>query len=531
MVTKASIDIGSLGNTISWGTGTYTLRVPAGLLVETDNNHTPSIAQTKTFLVPQTAPSFVSGTTGIGRRWSTPWGGTGYYANNGFIAAGISFNPLIGKKLGTGYFNLYKLDGTLLVQMGVNDTDLVKWTANNDSVIFNITDYLDTALDNQWYYITYDAGVLNNLYRTGPIPALTSTSTISFANLVVTNMTNTNRTFVINNETQIFATNTPQLENKQHYYIYNSVTVLDTNHSVILSTSDGEFGFSQYGTDKASTFTISGSIDSINSTIGQVLFWPNVGATSGTVTYTQKYTGVTVALRTINLTGTTGSSTSTVITFSTASTIITYNPLYKFMKYGTADILVVGGGAGWGRLITTSGPNPYYNISGGGAGGVVEVLNDPVPSQFTLRVGGISTASGIQSYVVGYSQTYTASGGQQSVATVPSVIYGGTSGSPQSYAGGQSYYTFDQYGNFTGYGGGGGGAGGVGDQGGTFAYLTGRGGAGYVSTITGQTYAFGGDGLNAKSHRTWPYGSGQGSNTGGSSAGGNQGVVVIRLKI
>ena len=163
----------------------------------------------------------------------------------------------------------------------------------------------------------------------------------------------------------------------------------------------------------------------------------------------------------------------------------------------TVEVLVVGGGGGGGSGATSIGAQPS---GGAGAGGGVQYSSSKIlaDGSYPITVGGASTRGGAGNPSVALD--YTAAGGG-----AHSGMTGGTSGAPQSNAGGSpSTYS----------GGGGGGAGGVGGNA-TGPVTGGVGGSGYTSSITGTSVAYAGGGHG---------GDAPGAAAPGDGGGGSNGV-------
>ena len=142
----------------------------------------------------------------------------------------------------------------------------------------------------------------------------------------------------------------------------------------------------------------------------------------------------------------------------------------------TVEVLVVGGGGGGGSGATSVGAQPE---GGAGGGGGVQYSSSTVVADgsYPITVGGASTRGGAGNPSVALNLTGAGGGAHSGMS-------GGTSGAPQSNAGGGS----GTYG-----GGGGGGAGGAGTPA-PGPVTGGVGGSGYTSSITGTSVAYAGGG-------------------------------------
>ena len=335
------------------------------------------------------------------------------------------------------------------------------------------------------------------------------------------------RSYVANNENLLFSSNTPQIDD---------LNTSGATYSITFSSSIGTFSSDSY-VAPTSPFTYSGSYEQVNLIFSQIRFYPTKSSTaSGTFTYTQQKNAVTQVTRTIDLTGSAGSYTTTTYSF-TANEI--WTPKNIDTKYGVADILLVGGGGGSGG-----------QGGGGGGGGVYETTNQTIAQQtYTVTIGSGGLGASFASPVVGipagnaglsgYPGTSTTAfgftagggGGGGGYLNLSGGVYtynkfGGASGSPQNNAGG----TYS--GTVTGYvpstfnrGGGGGSPASVGANG-----PNGNGGAGYTSTINGLVYAQGGGGYATGSPSNQPPpNTGRGGSDVGLYKDGATGFALIRF--
>jgi len=185
-------------------------------------------------------------------------------------------------------------------------------------------------------------------------------------------------------------------------------------------------------------------------------------------------------------------------------------------KMLSVQALVVGGGGGGANAINSSRPGP-----GGGGGGVLEQpigVTLGTAYAVTVGAGGASQANGSHSLL---GQVCAAGGaGANNTGAIASAATGAGATStsvrnasvitPQGFSGGLL---------FSGFGSPCGGGGGAGSQGGDGANLvSGSGGNGRASSITGSVYLFGGGGGSGS------YGGTAGS--GGASGGGGGSVTT-----
>lgn len=356
---------------------------------------------------------------------------------------------------------------------------------------------------------------------------INSTSSLSVPTTKIVKNISRARTYIGNNENVLFSTNVPYIDS----------TDTSGTYTITFSSSIGTFSSSST-VAPVSPWTYTGTMAEVNAIYSQILFYPTKNYSStGTITYTHALGGTTEFTRTVNLTGTAGSFATQIITFNTVGSN-SWSPNNSQVKYGLADILIVGGGGGG------YGENPLYSNEygghGGGGGGVRELYNQTLSlTSYTAIVGdkglgkyerfGTPTSGGNSSFF-----GYTSNGG----ATPGSLSGpGGTSGSPGSYAGGTWYRKTISAGDVY-YGGGGGGAAGAGGNGGDG--FGGAGGAGFSSAILGYGVGAGGTGSYYTGSNGWNplfYGSGGhgGKNTtiGGSTykkgSDGVKGVVIIKI--
>jgi hypothetical protein len=311
--------------------------------------------------------------------------------------------------------------------------------------------------------------------------------------LLIENLTA--RAYTGNNENSIFSSDTP--------IIGDSNPSTTSTFDVVLTSSLGTFSTSST-TVAVSPFTITGSLTSVNSALANVKFYPTAGTSSnGTFTFQVKKDTVSQATRTVNLTGTAGTYSTTTTTYTTTTM---FTPTNGDVLYGLADILLVGGGGGGA-------------IGGGGGGGqVLEYTNIAITSGVkTVNVGLGGNAGGSASSASLYSGNnynfdasdggnssalgylaYGGSGGKSNVTgTAASYTLhtpnhnGGASGSGNS--GGSAYNQYDSFSlKFDFAGGGGAGNGAVGQNGSSTD--KGNGGDGTSSSLSGSSVYYGGGG-------------------------------------
>ena len=335
----------------------------------------------------------------------------------------------------------------------------------------------------------------------------------------------TARAYTGNNENNIFSSDTP--------IIGDSNPSTTSTFDVVLTSSLGTFSTSST-TVAVSPFTITGSLTSVNSALANVKFYPTAGTSSnGTFTFQVKKDTVSQATRTVNLTGTAGTYSTTVTSYTT-TTIFT--PSNGDVLYGLADILLVGAGGGG---ITGGG--------GGGGGGVKEITNQSISyTTYTLTVGDGGLANNTYAETVpptnnidGNSGGNTSAfgftaigglGGKLPYTNTAGASSGGDSGYPSS-AGATTRNTGSNNSTFTTPGGaflgGSGGGAGAGSNGvapdNSIGGHGGNGGDGIQSSITGTSIYYGGGGGGHGANGVQAYiGGSRGS--GGAGGGGFGGL-------
>jgi len=362
--------------------------------------------------------------------------------------------------------------------------------------------------------------------------ALSVSTTANFSGYVAA-VNLTDRTYLANQNNQIFATNTPVVDTP------GSGTV-----TVVLTSALGQFASSSSAVP-VTTLTISGDKTTVNAALINVYFYPTKGSSSsGTFSWQQSLDGNLLFTKTIGLTGFANNFAETVIEYTNNGTFtlaITQNQAY----YGLLDLLIVGGGGG-----------AAYAGGGGGAGNVLEYTNLALTSGNKTIVVGAGAAAGSAGWnsigSAGNSSSafgYTAAGGapgQKNVTITPYapvsgwVVYtvSNPGGNNASFAGGTYTYTSPgvppgdpDTATLLSYGGGGGGKTSSGQNGG--ASPGGTGGNGITSTITGNSYARGGwaRGASISGPPAATYGSGgdSGYPSATSRTAGIRGYVYVKI--
>lgn len=299
------------------------------------------------------------------------------------------------------------------------------------------------------------------------------------------------RSYVSHQTNNIFSSSTP--------YINDGSDVGQT-YTITLSSTVGQFGSNVSNAISSNTYTFVGNLTQVNNQFNSLVFVPRPGpAANGTFTYTQARNGVNQVNSTLAMTGLTGSLVSQTYSFTTGGNI-TFTEQQAL--YGNIQILSVAGGEGGGDTYS-------------GGGGQARLINasrngqDPVSSgtySITIGTGGPnigSSRSGGNTYATKNSviQFSSLGGGQGGVRTSKnSWDNGELTGSFNTGGNGVTYQPYPLSNSLL-YGGGGGTGDGnqntVGDGNGGNATLTplitGAGGNGLYSDISGslQTYGWG----------------------------------------
>jgi len=366
-------------------------------------------------------------------------------------------------------------------------------------------------------------------------------------NAYINNMIN--RTYTTNNITQLFSTSTPSLDDQPD---------VGQTYTITLNSPVGKFGnsvayfSSNTFANLANTYTFTGNTTTVNANYSNIRFAPtNRVSGNSTFTYTQSRDGNSQVSLTKTLTANVQAFGANTYTY-TANT--TFTPTFSEAQYGTANVLLVGGGGGasFGRE-NTVGPGTIFNNSGGGGGGGGILKQTGISlytNEYTVTIGaggtGTNTATGNSgSGNAGNGGNTSMTSSLQSFSTTGGEggIFLATGFTVQDARGGQGGGTGgglggDQVGNpndfglpgtaGTGGGGGGGGNHAVGQAG----------GAGQTDETLG-TAVFGGGGGSRRSLSTSPdgtpggnsYGQGGSGVTGGTPSGqpGAAGVITIKI--
>jgi len=456
-------------------------------------------------------------------------------------------------RVDNGNFYLYKDTNpdTLVLTIPHNDSRV---NVTDNKIRINVSGLLENTTT---YYIVSDSNNIENMlgvstgitnentlkWTTGNIsPApinVVSTLTLT-ENVINTTLT---RSFEGETENDVFSSNAPNVSGTTEIFTVR----LRAYDSISNQLVQGEFAYAD-DSNLSSNFTITGNPSAINNILPYIKFYPSTGTSSSLkLQFTLEQNGNVVEKTYSDYTYNGLGTNQEIFTFNTTTSNYQFPLLYQKYYVG-AKVLVVGGGGsgnyGFFSQNYPATPSEGSMGSGGGGGGVVESLvsvNFSNPHTFTVGAGGTPSLSqaftidsNAPSYVVygqwpvaaiaggagGASTAFgvTAGGGGGAVfnTTYGTRTTGGTSGSPQSKAGGS--------GSTFGYGGGGGGAGqtGFASNGSIGTPEIRDGGDGITSTYFGGTYGGGGASKGGTYIiSTNPYQEGNRSPQGGTGGGGN----------
>lgn len=400
---------------------------------------------------------------------------------------------------------------------------------------------------------TYNQSKLNVFGNTNTQASnVTAVFSVANTNPEISNMIA--RTYTTNTITQLFSTSTPSINDGPDY---------GQSYTYTLSSNIGKFGnssayFSGNIGNIANTYTFTGNMTLVNSDFANIRFAPLSRSTAGNsvLTYTQSRDGASQVNTTANLTANVQAFTTATYTYTSNST---FAATFSQANYGTANIVVVGGGG--------AGAGPNCVSGGGGAGNFANIENQTLDtSTVNIVVGqggksGNATANTRSHGGNSSGPVINAAGGQTGVSlqtewgqsgpweaawnnyyigqTMPTngnLLYAGSSGStsfmsnPQ-YIGGRGFRTISPGTRYAM--GGGAGAGGNGTNGTVSLNIgyPGVGGAGI--TYDGTTYCVGGPG-NTTGASSTPGSGGAGAGTyqvdsHNFAADGINGIVIINI--
>jgi hypothetical protein len=438
--TEVTIDTFALGLRFDAGT-TYTVELEEGFVKETGANKfdSPAVGNLSQFTTNSTGPQI---------QQDEPSGNA--VTNNTFIRYTYDRQILAGN----GNYELYKVGSPDTLLRTYNPSDS---TANNtissNQITLDVTGLIDAA---ETYYVLIDEGAVEDRdglpafgfdndqehrWTTAPstnvdFPDLTSLKvssatltceaikrtpfgfspvthsanfTSNFGNNVtlhkgVNNLTS--RTYDSENTSQPFSSNTPTVSPYNNPYV-----------KIELTSPNGEFGTIN---SHSTTYTIQGTITSVNASIGNIYFWPDVGYNSDTSFNWKQYhsfdSGVTYSLmidRTIDLTH---NQKSTILnTYTFTSTSDTYTPTAVELYYCDMDYAVIGAGGQQGSGVTYLGQT--YPGNAGGGGGDVKVYSNQTITNKTYQATAIGQTTSNQGGATTFEGA-TATGGYQGV-TLP----------------------------------------------------------------------------------------------------------------
>ena len=214
--------------------------------------------------------------------------------------------------------------------------------------------------------------------------ALVSSFTLSGSTVITTNITNmVNRTYLGNTGNNLFASNTPVVDNLDPNAVY----------TITLTSPLGEFGT---GSTASTTYSFTGTKTQVNNNWANIRFYPNKNVTSTTsFTYTQTVGGVTLVNRTLSLTnqgGLAGAQPENTYNILNSGT---WTPTALERKYSRMSFTLSAGGGGGGsnstfdRDLVLQGTVNYLSGGGGGSAGqlVLQTNQDILNSSYSVTIG------------------------------------------------------------------------------------------------------------------------------------------------
>jgi len=512
-VTVASNIVSTL--TCTSTNGTYT--IPTTFIENTLTNNI--------FTIVDTDPNAVSYTANIGPASNQNW-----YVNGNILQANTSgvWTPGLG-----GYG--YTITGNAATINAANIRFMPP--VDQTSAVSDVFLYANLGLN-----LTKASSIFGNVVQASNVHfGLTVANTFpAIGNMIA-------RTFVGNtSNNQLFSSSTPFINDGPNY---------GQTYAITLTSPGGNIGNSV--ANAVATYSSTGNITEINNQFANVIFVPVRGQGNTTFTYTQVKTmpsgypwnsqSVNQVNTTLDLTRTSVANLANVISFTANST---WTPTYDQKTYGSANILLVGGGGSSGYDSGDGGGG------GGGSGGTNTWVIDPaqdgtfIANSYAVIVGsggvyqfdpfGNAPVSGSNtSIATGNVVLATATGGRVGFATVQigNVTTGGRGGN----SGSPTYGGLQSANNAGGLGGsdsgpafwaaGGGGGGNVGAFGGPGANtgVGGSGGIGNASSITGTTVYYAGGGAGGGQTATGTPGLGHDQPGGGGGGNGQDGILIIRI--
>jgi hypothetical protein len=302
------------------------------------------------------------------------------------------------------------------------------------------------------------------------------------------------RTYLSYQTNSIFSSQTP---------VINDGTDIGQTYTITLASTVGNFGNTFESAIASNTYSFTGNMSAVNSQFSNMLFVPLPGpAQNGTFTYTQQRGNVNQVNTTLTMTGQTGGAITPQTTTITTSSTYTFNSTVAY--YGTITILsVAGGGAGTSTIAGGGGQARLINASRGTADAI-----QPGTYNVTIGTGGSNVVSanitGNDSYMIlqstatklAWSQGGNPLGGTG--ISTPGYSFA-TSDIPGDGEAGVKYTSGDSYLGILHAGAGGTGRnqddtawaqGGNANPSGT-PWITGAGGGGLISNITGANIQYG----------------------------------------
>ena len=414
---------------------------------------------------------------------------------------------------------------------------------------------------------------------------------IGNANVITTINSTSNRNYQANNIQLLFPNAAPQ--------IYETISATPTYQvTLTLGSNIGKIGTiansAITGWNSGNlTYVVRGTKSTINSALANVYIIPNRDISTTTTLNFKQYRNdgtadVLQTSSTVTLTGSANSITPAVYVLTDSTQ--TFTPTLQQSYFCQCDILVIAGGGGGGqgaKMILSNLPQhwwynstypdglawindvPYQNIwgGGGGAGGLIPLLNTNIFNSTPLTPRTITTSIGSGGLGGGFDHSYGifcqpgTHGGDTFIfdTTTSTILYyawggcyggygaaalnidnanfkdflGGGSGGGGCYPNASQSYTL---GSGQGNNGGNHGDSSTGNPGGGGGYSSagntaGGAGSGYVSNIRGFTeeYSKGGGSKSYFAYPTTYGGGGGGANGDGTPTAGAQGAVIIKF--
>ena len=184
----------------------------------------------------------------------------------------------------------------------------------------------------------------------------------------ISNMFNP-RSFTRDTGTEIFSTNTPQIDEPP--------TSTNLEYTIEFSTPNGEWGDTDDLNTSYSTYSFTGTLAQCNAQFEKIIFYPDASVSAGAsfnFTYTQKKDNlVTQLTRSVTLNNA-NNAIDSAVTYTYIETPGTYTPTVVQSKYKQFEWVAVGGGGGGAGISALYNGNVTQNtiLGAGGGGGEVK---------------------------------------------------------------------------------------------------------------------------------------------------------------